>query len=210
MSRIEELVENTIEDFCLEFLKFPYLCYTEHGLHAMFYAKLLDNMPVNRRIIRVGDKDICIVQKEYSMAHRQGESKRAHWDIAILEDTQASDKGNWYDFLKLNSVVEFGLNESIDHLERDVKRLSHQESGVKHGFVVHLHRYSRAVTRRDWVRKHGRTKMQIEVQDEIQSILRDVGGDVIAYFALVDSVTGTKVGPLRMDRTSEPLLVKAR
>ncbi len=33
---IENIVKDTIKEFCHEFLQSPYICYTEHGLHAFF------------------------------------------------------------------------------------------------------------------------------------------------------------------------------
>ena len=37
---IIDSVRSTAKEFCLEFVQNPYLCYTEHGLHARFYAML--------------------------------------------------------------------------------------------------------------------------------------------------------------------------
>jgi len=200
---INRIVEKTIEGFCFEFLARPYLCYTEHGLHALFYASLVGNIPEKKRLVRVGDKDIHVVQKEYPMVDKQGRSKRAHWDIAVLDDVQTSNRQRWYDTLGLNSAIEFGLNESIDHLRRDVQRLSHEESGMKRGYIVHLHRFSRFVTRRDWIRKHARAATTAS----IDSILRKEGRNVTAYFVVVDGVTGMRGGPWRLDGRSEPLLL---
>jgi hypothetical protein len=203
MAEIDKIVEKTIEDFCFEFLARPYLCYTEHGLHALFYASLVGNIPEKERTVRVGDKDIHVVQKEYPMVDKQGRSKRAHWDIAVLDDVQTSDRLRWYDTLRLNSAIEFGLNESIDHLRRDVQRLSHENSGMKRGYIIHLHRFSRSVTRRDWIREHARAASRAS----IDSILRNEGRNVTAYFVGVDSVTGTRDGPWRLDGRSEPRLL---
>jgi len=206
MAEIDKIVEKTIEDFCFEFMARPFLCYTEHGLHALFYASLVGNIPKKERQVRVGGKDIHVVQKEYPMVDKQGGSKRAHWDIAVLDDVQTPDRQRWYDTLTLNSAIEFGLNESIDHLRRDVQRLSHENSGMKRGYIIHLHRFSRSVTRRDWIREHARAASRAS----IDSILRNEGRNVTAYFVGVDSVTGKRDGPWRLDGRSEPLLLSQR
>jgi hypothetical protein len=40
-----ELTESTLVEFCKEFVEHPYLCYTEHGLHALFFARLYERLP---------------------------------------------------------------------------------------------------------------------------------------------------------------------
>jgi len=203
LPRTGELVEHAIEDFCLGFLESPYLCYTEHGLHAMFYHRLMDALPNKRKYMRVDGREICTVQKEYKMGNKVGKSRKAHWDIAVLEENQSADRENWYDLLGLNSVVEFGLNAQEGHLEDDVKRLSHGESGVQNRFIVHLYRYSKSITKRDWQNEHE----AFISPEEIDAKIREHGSRVVAYFALVDDTDGSKQGPWRIDGKSAPSLV---
>jgi hypothetical protein len=39
-TEVVAIVGQTIREFCLGFLDSPYLCYTEHGLHALLYTML--------------------------------------------------------------------------------------------------------------------------------------------------------------------------
>jgi hypothetical protein len=34
------LTKEILVEFCKDFIDHPYRCYTEHGLHALFYTKL--------------------------------------------------------------------------------------------------------------------------------------------------------------------------
>lgn len=142
--KTEEFVKEAIEQFCLEFVKKPYLCYTEHGLHARFYLTLYNLLPGDRRYINFHNEDVCVVQKEYPTAHHLNKSRRQNWDIAVLEEpvSEQKSKEKAYDFLPLNSVIEFGLNEGQEHLVEDRRRLCHEKSNVKHKFIVHLYRIS--------------------------------------------------------------------
>ena len=194
---MEELVEDTIRSFCLEFLDNPYLCYTEHGLHALFYHQLMNNIPKNRRYIKPDGKRICVVQKEYPMAEkRKADSKRAHWDIAILSPKQVVDGKKWYDRLKLNSVVEFGLNEKKDHAIDDINRIDYNQrnGSIQNGFIVHFYRYSKSMTRRDWQNRHKGYARPSDLQKKIRR-----KQNILAYWLLIDGETGKKKGPWKID-----------
>ncbi len=151
-----ELIRNTIIDFCAEFIKNPYLCYTEHGQHALFYSMLLDRMTEEEKYIEWKGQKICTVEKEYPTATDLDRSKRQHWDIAILQNppqTSRNEENQSFDFLKLVAVIEFGLNENFDHLKDDVDRLCHDGANVDHRFIIHLYRLSEGgnkFSNRDW------------------------------------------------------------
>ncbi len=144
-------------------------------------------------------------------------TRRANWDISILSENQSGThegKLRWFDCLKLNSAVEFGLNPTeVDHLEDDIERLSHPESGVEHGFVVHLYRLSKGVTRKDWGAKWSR---RIWSSDRLKTFVSEIDmnklieknkGKVIGYWALYDDIIGKRKGPYRIDGKSEPYLL---
>ena len=151
-----ELIRNTIIDFCAEFIKNPYLCYTEHGQHALFYSMLLDRMTEEEKYIDLKGQKICTVQKEYPTATDLDRSKRQHWDIAILQNppqTSQREDNQSFDFLNLLAVIEFGLNENREHLEDDIDRLCHEGANVEHRFIIHLYRLSEGgnkFSNRDW------------------------------------------------------------
>ena len=64
---ISEVIEQTLKEFCLDFLRNPYLCYTEHGLHALFYARLYIALPPADRYLTLDERQVCVLQKEYQL-----------------------------------------------------------------------------------------------------------------------------------------------
>jgi len=181
----DEIVNDTLEALTKEFMANPYVCYTEQGFHALFFTMLFNRLPVEDRYSqlgnkKLGDKKVCIIQKEYPTFHKLKDSKRGHWDIAVLENPLVSLKSPAYDFLKVDSAVEFGLNEGLRHLEGDIKRLSEKESNVAHKFIVHFYRLSNTESLRDWNPRSKRIVSSEEVARRIK------GADIVAYYAVVD------------------------
>jgi len=153
-----ELIRKTIHDFCLDFVKHPYTCYTEHGQHALFYSMLMNALPEHQRHITLNGNKVCVLQKEYPTAANLDKSKRQHWDIAILKEPTSRSLTIIpdYDHLPLLAAIEFGMNEAKEHLEEDIRRLCHKESYVDHPFIVHLYRLSvsgQLFSSRDWSSK---------------------------------------------------------
>ena len=150
-----EIIRHTIKTFCIDFVNHPYLCYTEHGQHALFYTSLYSNLPPENQYDIWHKNKVCIIQKEYPTATKLFKPKRQHWDIAVLSQplTSQSNDASSYDYLNLFSAVEFGLNEAKKHLVGDLKRLTHHELNVEHGIIVHLYRLSKVgeqFSGRDW------------------------------------------------------------
>lgn len=144
-----EIIRKTLISFCLNFIRNPYLCYTEHGQHALFYTMLYNALPEQQRYVIWQNQKVCVIQKEYPTSGNLGKSKRQHWDVAVVKAPPMShyDSLGSYDFLKLGAVVEFGLNESEEHLRDDLARLCHKDSNIEQGFIVHLVRISESETR---------------------------------------------------------------
>jgi hypothetical protein len=144
-----------LESFCLDFLANPYQAYTEHGLHALFFAQLYNALPEEERFFNWcwDNKDIriCRIQKEYPMASDSGKSRRQHWDISIIKNPPEIHpyKTPKYDYFKLEAAIEFGMNEGKEHLEDDIERLSYLDAWVEKGIVVHLYRISEKFSGRD-------------------------------------------------------------
>jgi hypothetical protein len=181
-----ELIRKTIIKFCQDFVNNPYLCYTEHGQHALYYSMLYKAIPEEQRYIICNNQKVCIIQKEYPTAGKLGKPQRQHWDIAILNSNQKSKSAeiNSYDYLRLFAVIEFGMNESREHLEDDIRRLIHDEANVKHRFIVHLYRLSKSgklFSTRDWSSKSPRI-MTIE---DIQQL--SAGMPIEIFLGLADS-----------------------
>jgi len=149
-----EKVRQISKQFALEFIDNPYLCYTEHGLHARFYMMLYNALSAEERYFNWGDKKVCVIQKEYPTAGHLDRSRRQNWDIAVIKaPPQSIKKQHSYDYLRLAAVIEFGLNEPKEHLISDIERISHADANVDQGFIVHLYRLSEPgaqVSGRDW------------------------------------------------------------
>ena len=105
MNTIDDIVRETIETFCLEFAEHPYICYTEHGLHALFFSRLYDALPEDQRYFEWDGRKVCAVQKEYATADNLGKSKRQHWDIAVLRNLPVTRMEHPYDFFGLTQPL---------------------------------------------------------------------------------------------------------
>jgi hypothetical protein len=123
--------------FCEQFVINPYLCYTEHGQHAYFFALLYVALPESSRYLHHDGHRVCCIQKEYPTATSLGRSKRQHWDIALIKIPTRTGDQYAYDYLQLQAVAEFGMNKHIDHLKDDIDRLSHNEANVDDKFAFH-------------------------------------------------------------------------
>jgi hypothetical protein len=181
-----EIVRETISSFCREFVVSPYLCYTEHGQHARFYSQLYQAIPEEKRYLEWKGEKVCVVQKEYPTSGTLGKPQRQHWDIVVLSSPPVSihEGPSAYDYLKLDAVVEFGMNESEEHLVDDIERLCHAEANLTQGFAVHLYRLSQSgfpLSGRDWSSK----SKQIMTAEDIRCL--SSGKPVEIYLAIYDS-----------------------
>jgi hypothetical protein len=107
-----ETIRKTIIEFCLNFATQPYLCYTEHGQHALFYSMLYNKIPEEQRYVTYKSHKICALQKEYPTAGLLGKLKRQHWDIAIIKTPVEEAMGKVIKFKESPSIVE-GLNRNL-------------------------------------------------------------------------------------------------
>ena len=137
-----KIIRETLEGFCQKFITHPYLCYTEHGQHALFYHMLLKAIPEELHNSERDGQQVCILQKEYRTAENLNCTKRQHWDIAVLSPSLSTERVPWYDFLEVLAAIEFGMNEKETHLREDIRRLCHSDANVKNRFIVHLYRIS--------------------------------------------------------------------
>jgi hypothetical protein len=189
-----KIVRRTLHAFCTEFLRNPYLCYTEHGQHALFFGQLLAALPLDQQYQTRDKIKVCTVQKEYPTADKLGKPRRQHWDIAVLKRplTPVPGKAPWYDYLALDAVVEFGLNADLAHFEEDLRRLNHQDSQVAHGFIVHLQRISNGFSGRD----SSPTSKLLHSADDLQKTLKshDPSGVVDVFFARFDGTSAPQSG----------------
>lgn len=189
-----EIVRQTIREFCVEFIRHPYLCYTEHGQHALFHTMLFNAIPEEERYTEWQRKRVCVLQKEYPTAHNLGKGRRQHWDVAVLctPPEPIPNRVKSYDCLKLLAVIEFGLNEAVEHLIDDLERLGHAHANLVQGFAVHLYRLSEpraTFSGRDWPASSGRRLTAEEVGQKIneRAALLPSMKSVEIYYGIVDS-----------------------
>jgi hypothetical protein len=194
--KVLNVVRQAIAEFCRAFVEHPYLCYTEHGQHALFYTQLFNALPSEQRHTTWQGQKICVIQKEYPTAGNLGKPRRQHWDIAVLKTPPESlVTESAYDYLKLAAVIEFGLNESKKHLVEDLRRLCHADANLMQGFVVHLYRLSQPqalFSKRDWTSGSKR----VLLPQAVAELVADKPIEV--YYALADSTGQYMPGVWRM------------
>jgi hypothetical protein len=191
-----DIVRRSLVDFCCTFVKHPYLCYTEHGQHALFYTLLYNALSPEQRYTTWQGQKIGVIQKEYPTAGDLSKSRRQHWDIAVLKTPPESLTTECaYDYLKLAAVIEFGMNARKKHLVEDLRRLCHADANLMQGFVVHLYRLSQPpalFSKRDWTSGSKR----ILSPKEVAEIVADKPVEV--YYALTDGTGQYTPGVWRM------------
>ena len=181
------LVQQIAKQFTLEFIANPYLCYTEHGQHALFYTMLFNAMPSKQRYTKWGSNKICVIQKEYPTAGKLGKPQRQHWDIAVIKTPPSStiEGGSLsYDYLRLAAVVEFGMNEAEEHLVDDIERICHVQANLELGIIIHIYRLSAPgakISNRDWSPNSPR----ILPKEQVSKLI--TGKPVEVYYGLHDS-----------------------
>ncbi|MFQ6061367.1 MAG: hypothetical protein ACE5KV_08795 [Thermoplasmata archaeon] len=198
-------VREALEAFCKEFLRQPYLCYTEHGLHAHFYCLLWRRLSKDERYVRLNQKKVAIIQKEYPTAKPLDKSRRQHWDISIIKSPVPSvpQRTFLYDYLPLECAIEFGLNCTEEHLRDDIDRLSHPDSNVENGIIVHLYRLSEGISGRDLSPATG----QLLSPNRIFELIRDTRLE--AYYALFDGSGKHESSAWRVDKTGTHDLLRS-
>jgi len=187
MTEQSEKVRVVAADFCAEFVKNPYLCYTEHGLHALFYTKLYNTLTPTERYTEWAGHRVCVIQKEYPTAGLLGKPRRQNWDIAMIKTPPESLPGSQpsYDYLRLAAVVELGMNETRQHFEDDLSRLCHRNANLENGFIIHLYRISgpegQRISGRDW----SPNSMRILTCEEVAELVE--GKTLEVFYSLADN-----------------------
>jgi hypothetical protein len=206
MNTIDDIVRGTMEGLCLEFTEQPYICYTEHGLHALFFSRLYDALPEDLRYFEWDGRRVCAIQKEYATAHDLGKSRRQHWDIAVLRNPPVTRGEHPYDFFEIDAAVEFGLNEGKVHLLEDMRRLSHPLSNVGTGYAVHLNRISEGLSKRDLSPRSTRIWPGDSPVEKDKLLAKVRKTNVTVYYVLVDSTHTLKFEALVFEESGIHLI----
>jgi len=133
------VVEDTINQFLLEFINFPYLHRREHSIHCELYRLLVSrrflsgNYPMGRWFSQ-------LVHKEWpERSQRLGKAQRGTIDLCILSP-ETLKSCSLQEFLEgqiePTIAIEIGLDYNLKHLRQDSKKLL--ESHTNHGYLIHL------------------------------------------------------------------------
>jgi len=133
------VVEDTIDQFILEFISFPYLHRREHSIHCELYRLL-----VSRRFLSgnypMGNWFSQLVHKEWpEHSPRPGKDKRGNIDLCILspERLKSCPLQEFLDGrIEPAIAIEIGLDYDLTHLNKDSKKLL--KSRTNHGYLIHL------------------------------------------------------------------------
>jgi hypothetical protein len=180
-----ELTHLTLIAFCKEFIDNPYLCYTEHGLHALFFTRLYNAFPEDSRYFYYpgSRKKVCVIQKEYPTHHNLGGPRRQNWDISVIcPPDKKPDHKHPYDHFPLAAVVEFSMNYDEKHVKSDIRRLSHKCANVGLRLVAHLYRLGREGRISSRVRSTD--SKRIYKKEEIKELLNS--NEVVVYYGVAD------------------------
>lgn len=174
-----DLIESTLVNFLREFHKDPYLAYTEHGFHALFFHELMARIPEDELFGVLDGCRYLTVQKEYPTDTDLRKGKRQHWDISVIDRHGTMSRTPFYDHMSLIATIEFGLNASPEHLREDIRRMD-EDMNSKAGYAVHLFRLSNGYSGRDRKPSSGYFKTPEEIKDIL--VKTSQGDKVIKVF----------------------------
>lgn len=133
-------VEQSIDQFILEFIEYPYLHRVEHSIHCELFRIL-----TSRRILGgtcpMGRWVTQPVHKEWPEFHPRPEkgNRRGNFDLCILNPERLKSC-SYTDFregrIRPTFVIEVGLDYSLAHLSADATKL--KNSGIEDSYLVHL------------------------------------------------------------------------
>jgi hypothetical protein len=218
MIGVNEKVEETLRRFVREFIDDPYLCYTEHGQHARFYHMLYEALDPSQRYLTCMGQKVCAIQKEYPTAGILGKPQRQHWDIAIIKSTveiaiikspneSVIEKKPLYDYLKLEAIIEFGMNEAEDHLKDDIYRICHDDANTDNRYIVHLYRLSKPgnqFSKRDW----SENSKRILALEKIKSMIPE-GKSISIFYGMYNDNDKSQNGLWLIKDGAEPVEINA-
>jgi hypothetical protein len=203
-----KITQDTLIEFCKEFVENPYLCYTEHGLHALFFTRLYNALPSRLRDLEFAEHSMCAIQKEYPTHDKLIRPRRQNWDISVIRSPIVNPGGKKaYDHLPLAAVVEFSLNYGKDHVRDDIERLAHLKSNVGLRLVAHLYRLSEAATR---ISRRDKSPHSTKIyrKEDIQPLLHNK--KVIVYYGIYDQRVDGDTGLWRLTTGKCELLVDGK
>lgn len=136
-------VEQSIDQFILEFIKFPYLHRVEHSVHCNLF-QILAQREIFGRTYPMGRWLTQPIHKEWPeyLARPEKGNRRGNFDLSVLAPEQLKSC-SFSEFrqgrVRPSIVIEVGLDYDIAHLTADAAKL--KNSGIEYSYLLHLVRH---------------------------------------------------------------------
>ena len=139
-SNARAAVEQSIDQFILEFIEFPYLHRVEHSVHCELF-QILAQRKIFSRTYPMGRWLTQPIHKEWPeyLARPEKGNRRGNFDLSVL----APDRLKSCSFSEFREgrvrpsiVIEVGLDYDLGHLTQDAAKL--KNSGIEDSYLVHL------------------------------------------------------------------------
>lgn len=133
-------VEQSIDQFILEFIEFPYLHRVEHSVHCELF-QVLARRKIFSRTYPMGRWLTQPIHKEWPeyLPRPEKGNRRGNFDLSILAPERLNSC-SFSDFregrIRPSIVIEVGLDYDLDHLTADADKL--KNSGIDDSYLVHL------------------------------------------------------------------------
>lgn len=139
-SNARTAVEQSIDQFILEFIEFPYLHRVEHSVHCELF-QILAQRKIFSRTYPFGRWLTQPIHKEWPeyLARPEKGNRRGNFDLSVLAPERLKSC-SFSDFregrVRPSIVIEVGLNYKLAHLTADAEKL--KNSGIEDSYLVHL------------------------------------------------------------------------
>jgi len=139
-SNARAAVEQSIDQFILEFIEFPYLHRVEHSVHCELY-QILAQRKIFSRTYPMGRWLTQPIHKEWPeyLARPEKGNRRGNFDLSVLAPERLKSC-SFSEFregrVRPSIVIEVGLDYDLGHLTQDAAKL--KNSGIEDSYLVHL------------------------------------------------------------------------
>jgi len=134
------VVEESIDQFILEFIQFPYLHRVEHSIHCELF-KILTARKIFSRTYPMGRWLTQPVHKEWPEVLPRPEkgNRRGNFDLSVIAPERLKSC-SFTDFregrVRPSILIEVGLDYDLGHLTNDAAKL--KNSGIPDSYLLHL------------------------------------------------------------------------
>lgn len=142
-SNARAAVEQSIDQFILEFIEFPYLHRVEHSVHCELF-QILAHRKIFSRTYPMGRWLTQPIHKEWPeyLARPEKGNRRGNFDLSVLAPERLKSC-SFSEFregrVRPSIVIEVGLDYNLAHLTEDAAKL--KNSGIEDSYLVHLVRH---------------------------------------------------------------------